>query len=151
MRSKAANGSQIRAGDDTGQRLRPTDGHIQAVFRVQETNVSGQVVFIRGRHRYDDNLRFLPLKLIHSADTSARWQHLFQQLHLQVIGGYYQDVFDADRVLYALVIHITLAQEVCVKLLDLRRFFVRTLAVAIVLHRAKHQPAVRHLRSLAIE
>ncbi|MNH21966.1 hypothetical protein D3C79_818030 [compost metagenome] len=151
MRRLAANGRQVRAGNDARQRLRPADRHIQTVFRVQEANVPGQVVFIRCGHRNDDNFSLLPLKLIHSADARARRQHLLQQLYLQVVGRYHQDVFKADRVLLTAVIHKALTQKVGIQRFDVRSLFIGTLAVAVMFDRAEHQPAGRHFRSLPIE
>jgi hypothetical protein len=54
-------------------------------------------------------------------------------------------------VLHPLVVHMTLAQEVGVECFDVRRLLVRTLAVAIVFHGAKHQPAVGYFRTLTIQ
>ncbi|MNN43267.1 hypothetical protein D3C81_1574940 [compost metagenome] len=109
LRRLAANGRQIRAGNEARQRLGSADRHIQTVFRVQEANVPWQVVLIRRRHGYDDNFRLLPLKLIHSADARARREHLLQQLYLQIVRRHDQDIFKAQRMLHAGFIHIALA------------------------------------------
>src|SRR5579871_897244 len=71
LRSPDTRVQQDRRTDDDGQALCTRYGDIEPVQVEQEADPARSVLHRRGRHRVDDDCRFLPLELVDRPDPSG--------------------------------------------------------------------------------
>src|SRR3546814_10385270 len=77
-------------------RARTADGDIDTILRIEEFDLTRQLIGARRRERHDDHFGFLALKFIYRPDARRRRQGCGERIYLHIIGRNDKDIFPSD-------------------------------------------------------
>ncbi len=115
-----------------GQDPRAADGDVEAVFRIEEVGVPGQVLGTRAGHADQDDLGFLALELVDGTNAGIVREERAEQINLSIIGRDHQNVVKADHSFAAVAADEAGAEQIAYQIADRVRFLLTGLAAAFV-------------------
>lgn len=111
----------------------PERSRHSAGTRVEELDLSGQVVTRRRSYRDQHDRRFLPLALIDRADPSTLRRARPEKIDLHIVRADHEDVVDSDRADPPLSVGSALAQKALVQLANSLSFRLGFLRICLVI------------------